>query len=137
MQSGLFFKMATYIAGYRFIFKWYAYLKWDFSDCCMSILLIPAVVPSRVSSGLDPYRLLGFLEESISSVTSWPRPHSEDPHCFSTKTRSTKWPSSPCLKVQGMMQKRPSGSRILLLTSLRFTNVSVLSIYSENKISKY
>ena len=98
------------------------YLKWGFSGFWGS-----AVTLSGVSEETFPYLMPGLFDASISSVTSWPRPHSEEPHCFSTKTRRTKSPSSPCLKVQGTMQNRPSGSIIRLLTSLRFTNVSVRS----------
>ena len=98
------------------------YLKWGFSGFWGS-----AVTLSGVSEETFPYLMPGLFDASISSVTSWPRPPSEEPHCFSTKTRRTKSPSSPWLKVQGTMQNRPSGSRIRLLTSLRFTNVSVRS----------
>ena len=85
-------------------------------------------------------KLRFWVPASIASLTWWPRPHSEEPQSFSTKTLTRNCPSSPCLKVQGITQYLPSGSKIRLLTSRKLTKVSVRSIWKkkfEKKSSSY
>ena len=72
---------------------------------------------------------LPVAPESMASLTACLRPPWDEPHFFSTNTLSKKFPSSPCLKVQGIMQYRPSGNKVLLLTSLRLIKVPVLSVW--------
>ena len=112
----------------------WTYLIWDLFDVWISISLMGAAV---APSGLS--RLLSLVVESISSVTSWPCPPSEDPHCFSTKTRrlnqrncsseETKWRSQCwnfrnqrcqyCLSSPWLSQQQPQHCQDSLLCKVK------------------